>query len=138
MSIEKHDVLNWLDTWQELINGGQYEAARPLFSDHVVAFGTVAGAMRGLPELESRQWRQVWYRIKKFTFQKETAAIWSDPRSQFATVCCLWHSLGKAKSAWYERRGRVTLVLSNQTGSLRCVHSHFSMEPGIPAVVDID
>ena len=138
MSIQKVEIFRWLDTWQELINGEQYEAGRPLFSDHVVAFGTVAGVMRSISDLESRQWRQVWPRIKDFTFQKETAVIWSDTQSHFATLCCLWNSLGKAKTSWYERRGRVTLVLSNQTGSLQCVHSHFSMEPGIPAVADVN
>jgi len=137
LSIQREDVFQWLDTWQGYINSGQYEAARPLFSDDVVAFGTVTGVMKGITDLENRQWRQVWHRIKNFCFDKDTATIYSEPNSAFATVSCLWHSLGKTKATWYERRGRVTLVLSKQVASICCVHSHFSMEPGIPPVGDV-
>lgn len=136
MSITKDDVFKWLDTWQHLINSGEYESARPLFANDVVAFGSVTSMMSGLLELESRQWRQVWYRIKDFTFDKETATTFLDPASSVAVVCCLWHSLGKTRTSWYERRGRVTLVLREEAGALRCAHSHFSMEPGIPPVGD--
>lgn len=136
MSIENGEVFSWLDTWQTLINSSQYEAARPSFSSNVIAFGTVTGVMRGLLELENRQWRQVWHRIKDFCFDKESATIFSEPTSQLVTVCCLWQSLGRTRSAWYQRRGRVTLVLKKTDNALHCLHSHFSMEPGIPATGD--
>ncbi len=136
MSIPNEQVLQWLDDWQLLINTGQYEAARSLFSSDVLAFGTVTGMMRGLQELEQRQWREVWHRIKDFCFDKETVKIFTDSTSQIATVCCLWHSLGKTRASWYERRGRVTLVLRVMDNRLSCLHSHFSMEPGIPATAD--
>jgi ketosteroid isomerase-like protein len=136
LSIPRDEIFHWLDSWQQLINSGEYETARPLFADDVVAFGTVTSVMQGLADLESRQWRQVWYRIKDFTFDKDTATILSDPGANTAIVCCLWHSLGKTQSSWYERRGRVTLVLKRQAAGLACVHSHFSMEPGIPPVAD--
>lgn len=138
MGIQKDEVIKWLDSWQDLINSVQYEQARSLFSDDVIAFGTVAGVMEGLSDLESRQWRHVWHRIKDFCFEKSTAVIFSEPNSAMATVCCLWHSLGKTQSSWYERRGRVTLVLARKSGSILCLHSHFSMEPGIPPVIDKD
>lgn len=136
MSIKEEEIFEWLDVWQALINSGQFEVARSLFSDDVVAFGTVTGVMTGLADLERRQWRQVWHRIKDFKFDQETAAVFSDLNSNFATVCCLWHSLGRTKASWYERRGRVTLVLMKESGGLRCFHSHFSMEPGIPPLGD--
>jgi ketosteroid isomerase-like protein len=136
LSITRQDVFQWLDHWQSLINSGDYEAARPLFAGHVVAFGSLTSSMSGLAELESRQWRQVWHRIRDFRFDKETATMFPQSATNIAVVCCLWHSLGKTQSSWYERRGRVTLVLEWLDGGLRCVHSHFSMEPGIPPVAD--
>lgn len=136
MSIKEEEVFEWLDIWQALINSGKFEVARSLFSDDVVAFGTVTGVMKGLPDLESRQWRQVWHRIKDFCFNKNTAVVFTDANCEMVTVCCLWKSLGKTKSSWYERRGRVTLVLVRNGKGLSCLHSHFSMEPGIPPMSD--
>ncbi len=109
--------------WQHLINSGEYEAARPMFANDVVAFGTVTSMMSGLADLESRQWREVWYRIKDFQFDKETAQTFLDPSAGMAVICCLWHSFGKTKTSWYERRGRVTLVLRAAEGGLCCVHT---------------
>lgn len=130
------DVFDWLETWQSLINSGDFESARPLFSPDIVAFGTVTGFMRTLPVLEERQWRQVWGKIKDFEFEKDTAAVFRDGRSDLVTVACLWHSLGQMRSSWYQRRGRVTLVLRQTDAGFQCLHSHFSMEPGIPALGD--
>jgi ketosteroid isomerase-like protein len=134
--IQENQILDWLDHWESLINRGDYESARPLFSDDVVSFGTVTGIMKGRADLETRQWRQVWYRIKDFRFDKQTISVFSDNRSDFATIACLWYSLGQTRSSWYERRGRVTLVLEKRAGLMKCVHSHFSMEPGVPATAD--
>jgi hypothetical protein len=40
---------------------------------------------------------------------------------------------GKSQKRWMvSRKGRATLILKNDKGSLRCIHSHLSMEPGIP------
>lgn len=136
MNIQKTEVFDWLDTWQSLINSGDFESARALFSADVVSFGTVTGFMRGLCELEERQWRQVWHKIRDFRFEKDAAIVFADERSPLVTVACLWHSHGRTRSAWYERRGRVTLVLLQKDGALQCVHSHFSMEPGIPPLGD--
>jgi ketosteroid isomerase-like protein len=136
MSNQDPDVFDWLDTWQSLINSGDFGTARPLFSPDVVAFGTVTGFMRSLPVLEERQWRQVWGKIKEFTFEKETAVVFRNGSSDLVTVACLWHSLGRTRSSWYERRGRVTLVLRSSDQGLQCLHSHFSMEPGIPPLGD--
>jgi ketosteroid isomerase-like protein len=132
--IHRQEIEAWLITWQRFINETAYESARPLFAEEVVAFGTVTGYMRGLAELESRQWRQVWYRIKDFAFETESLTLFGEPSSDIVTVACVWHSLGQALDGWYMRRGRVTLVLRKTGSALQCIHSHFSMEPGIPAV----
>ena len=100
----------------------------------MVAFGTVTGYMRGLAELENQQWHQVWYRIKDFTFETESLIVFGEPSSDMVTIACLWHSLGQSPEGWYERRGHVSLVLRKASNGLQCIHSHFSMEPGIPAV----
>lgn len=129
----KDQVLNWISEWETLINEVNYEKARPLFSDNVVAFGTVAGYMKGLKNLEDRQWRKVWPTIKNFEFDRSSMTILGDSNSSLKIVLMLWRSLGKTgDGGWYERRGRVTLALKQKVKKMECVHSHFSMEPGIP------
>jgi ketosteroid isomerase-like protein len=132
--IHRQEIEAWLSMWQRFIQETAYEAARPLFADGVVAFGTVTGYMHGLADLESRQWRQVWHRIKDFAFETESLTVFGEPSSDIVTIACLWRSLGQAPEGWYKRRGRVSLVLRKTDNGLQCIHSHFSMEPGIPAV----
>jgi ketosteroid isomerase-like protein len=132
--IHCQEVERWLATWQGFINEKDYEHARALFAGEVVAFGTVTGYMKGIVELEERQWRQVWHRIEDFVFDTATLTVVGDTSSSTVTAVCLWNSLGKAPQGWYERRGRVTLVLRKTDDRLECIHSHFSMEPGIPAL----
>ena len=74
------------------------------------------------------------YRIKDFTFETESLIVFGEPSSDMVTIACLWHSLGQSPEGWYERRGHVSLVLRKASNGLQCIHSHFSMEPGIPAV----
>ena len=119
MSLQDVDVFSWLDTWEGLINRGDFEAARPLFSPEVLAFGTVTGSMKTLPVLEERQWRKVWGKIKDFRFDKETAVLFRDEGSRLATIACAWSSLGRTQSSWYQRRGRVTLVLRREGKGLQ-------------------
>lgn len=131
MPIAETDIHVWLDRWRDLIVARDYVEARSLFAPDVVAYGTVTGYMRGLDELERRQWRQVWGRTKDFAFCKETLFI-VGAGATAATVGCLWQSSGMTQQDWYARRGRMTLVLERREVGLVCVHSHLSMEPGIP------
>jgi ketosteroid isomerase-like protein len=128
----KAEVLLWLRKWERLINSQDFAEARSLFSNDVVSFGTFAELLTGLDDLEARQWRKIWPTIVGFTFDEPLVLV-SEENPQTATVISLWHSQGKAgKDGFYQRRGRATLVLRNQKNGLRCIHSHLSMEPGIP------
>jgi len=125
------DPLVWLRTWQDLINAGDYETSRQLFASDVVAFGSLAESMRGLAELEANQWRKIWGTIRDFRF--EEPVILSDQEEAY-TVAVRWSSEGQTENGgWYERRGRCTLMLQRLGPALVCTHSHFSMDPGIPA-----
>ena len=125
-------ALEWLQQWEKLINANDYENARPLFSPDVISFGTVAGFVSGLSELETRQWRKVWPTIKEFKFADPIILPTGEPAHSFVIIS-RWHSKGReADGGWYDRKGRATLVLRVEGRLLRCCHSHLSMEPGIP------
>lgn len=128
----KAPALQWLRKWESLINAQDFAQARSLFSKDVISFGTFAEILTGLDDLEARQWRKIWPTIAGFTFDDPHILV-SEESPQTATVISLWHSQGKAgKNGFYQRRGRATLILRNEKGGLRCIHSHLSMEPGIP------
>lgn len=129
-------ALDWLRRWEELINAADYARARPLFSPDVVSFGTLAGSMTGLHELETRQWRKVWPTIRNFKFADPLMLPTGEPVHSVVIVS-RWHSEGMAADGgWYDRKGRATLVLTVENSLLRCCHSHLSMEPGIPPLCD--
>jgi hypothetical protein len=90
--------------------------------------------MMGLDALEREQWRKIWPTIRNFKF--DDPVIFSpEGASSFIIVLGTWRSEGKTMGhKWYDRRGRVTLALESKMGPLLCIHSHFSMEPGVPAL----
>jgi ketosteroid isomerase-like protein len=131
----KEEALRWLREWEALINAGDFARARSFFSADVVSFGTFAGMLIGLDDLEARQWREIWPTIADFTFEDPRILV-SPGSPQMAIVIASWRSRGKDGDAgWYPRKGRATLVLKKEKDEpLRCIHSHLSMEPGIPAL----
>jgi ketosteroid isomerase-like protein len=125
-------ALEWLRQWEIAINEEDFAAARRLFSPDVISFGTLAGFMASLQELETRQWRMVWPAIRNFKFD-DPIVLPAGEHSLSALIVSLWHSKGKAADGgWYDRKGRATLVLRLQNGLLVCCHSHLSMDPGMP------
>jgi ketosteroid isomerase-like protein len=129
------EIVAWLREWQALINSGDLETAKPLFSDDVIAYGSLTPVMTGRADLMERQWSSMWPRIKDFAFSEDTIHILADEGMRVVTVATLWRSLGlRRDGSTYERRGRATLVLRREGQRYLCVHSHFSMEPGIPPV----
>ena len=136
MHVVQEKSLRWLKKWERLINATDFAGARPLFSEQVVSFGTFAEILNGLDELESEQWRVIWPTIADFTFQ-EPKIFCFDDASGIAGIIALWRSKCRRKDGgWYLRKGRATLILKQERGELRCIHSHLSMEPGIPPLAD--
>jgi len=129
------EISAWLRQWQALINAGDFAAANPLFSDDVIAYGSLTPVMTGKDDLIRRQWSSMWPRIKDFSFNYETLHTFADEGMRVVSAATLWQSLGRrSDGSWYQRRGRATLVFRREGPRYLCIHSHFSMEPGIPPV----
>jgi len=128
------EVLDWLARWEALVNAGDIEAARSFFATDVVAFGSLATTMYGLDALVARQWSQIWPTIRDFAFDRDTLSVRTVGDGTLAVIAGAYRSLGKdGGGGWYDRAGRATLVLEKRGGRYLCVHSHFSMNPGVPA-----
>jgi ketosteroid isomerase-like protein len=113
---------------QECVRGVDYERARPLFADDVLAFGTFAAVVEGRDRLESQQWRNVWPNIRDFTFRLDE--LHSLGTESWICVIVPWDSIGqRADGAWFNRPGRATLVLNRRGNHWVATHSHFSLAP---------
>ena len=126
----------WFARWDRLVDAVDFTAARRLFHDDVVGFGTHRDVVRGLDALERLQWRSVWPTIDGFRFALETLhAIVSPDRLQ-ATAILTWASTGyQQDGATFPRNGRATVVFTRRQADedWRAIHTHMSLNPGTPS-----
>jgi ketosteroid isomerase-like protein len=120
---------------QRCVRAIDYDRARTLFADDVVAFGTFATVVSGRDRLEHEQWRNVWPTIHDFTFRlDELRCLGADE-----SVCVVvpWDSIGHAPDGEpFNRPGRATLLLSRRANRWVATHSHFSLAPAtVPSKV---
>src|SRR5919199_2450191 len=109
---------------QSCVRAVDYERARPLFADNVVAFGTFAAVVSGRDRLEHEQWPNVWPTIRDFTFRLDELHCLGSPEA----VCVVvpWDSIGTATDGRpFSRPGRATLLLIPRDGRWVAAHSHF-------------
>ena len=58
--------------WPRHCRAIDYEGARPIFADDLIAFGTFTDFMHGRELTEQKQWRNVWGTIRNFRFDLDT------------------------------------------------------------------
>ena len=130
----------WLDTFAGFVREVDYASARPLFHSDVLAFGTHNDVISGLASWTATQWDSVWPRTTDFRFQLDRVRILASPDGRMATVVAPWTSTGYGPDgAPFDRPGRATMVFSrdgsddSKSGAgWLCVHSHMSLNRGVP------
>lgn len=89
--------------------------------------------MRGLDDVERRQWRVVWPRTRGFRFRSEEGSIVVSADRRLAVVMTPWASIGLAGEggATFERSGRATILLQRDATDAPWlgIHTHFSLMP---------
>lgn len=125
----------WLAEWQQCIRDRDYARARRLFDPGVVAFGTVAARMDGIDQLVREQWQPVWEHTRDFEFDMSRCALVLAGEDH-CVVAIPWASVatGSTERREHRRSGRASIVLRLSEGALRCVHTHFSIDP-LPEVL---
>jgi ketosteroid isomerase-like protein len=113
---------------QTCVQGVDFERARPLFAEDVVAFGTFASVVSGREALEAQQWRNIWPVIRDFRFR--LADMRCLGTADALCVVVGWDSLGqRGDGSTFDRPGRATLLLVQRDGRYVALHSHFSLSP---------
>ncbi|MGE0744019.1 MAG: nuclear transport factor 2 family protein [Rhodospirillales bacterium] len=129
-------IKDWFDRWGADVAARDFAAARPLFDDGVVGFGTWMDLVEGLDGLEAQQWRSVWPTIEGFRHETDrTLKVRVSPDRLLAVGLVTWTSSGfAADGAPYDRPGRTTAVFvrAQIAAPWRCVHTHVSLFRGVP------
>lgn len=124
---------NWLETFAGHVREVDYASARPLFHPDVLAFGTHSDVIPGIDQWVSTQWDNVWPKTSDFRFVLEQTSVLASPDGAMATVIAPWTSTGyHPDGSAFARPGRATMVFFKTAGGWLCVHSHMSLNRGVP------
>ena len=127
------ELLDWLDRFSACVRAVDYKAAYPFFHEQALAFGTHKRVLEGLWDWRDRQWDSVWPKTSGFTFVIEETRVLASPDGQMAVAITPWGSTGYHEDgSAFDRPGRASMVLMRGAAGWLCVHSHMSLERGVP------
>jgi len=107
-------ALTWLREFEAACRARDFDAGRLMFAQDAVAFGTWAMAVHGLDNIERERWRNVWPRIRGFTFEPEPE-IRTD--GETARIAAGWRSEATGPDGRpFSRPGRATFILARREG----------------------
>jgi ketosteroid isomerase-like protein len=126
-------VLAWMARFAAAVRAVDFRAAAPLWHPNVLAFGTHQAILEGFAAFRDRQWESVWPRTADFAFVEAAARVLASPDAAMAIAIAPFTSTGfDPDGAAFARPGRATLVLMRQGEGWLAVHSHLSLERGVP------
>ena len=129
----------WLETFSGYVRDVDYASARPLFHPDVLAFGTHNDVIPGLDRWVATQWDNVWPRTSDFRFVLDQTSVLASPDGTMATVIAPWTSTGYHPDGTpFPRPGRATMVFARTGDRWLCVHSHMSLNRGVPQTSHAD
>lgn len=126
-------ILGWLDVFAGHVRAVDYAAARPMWHPDLLAFGTHRDVIQGLEAAIATQWDNVWPRTADFTFDLAATQVLAAADGGMAVAVAPWTSTGfDPAGRRFDRPGRATMVYQNGADGWRCVHSHMSLNRGVP------
>ena len=138
----RDQFIRWLDTFAGYVREVDYASAKPLFHADTLAFGTFTNVIPGLQSWIDTQWDNVWPKTADFRFDLEGSHVLASDDGSMAVVIAPWTSTGfHQDGSAYDRPGRATLVFHRAEGASGaddaggrwvCVHSHMSLNRGVP------
>jgi hypothetical protein len=73
-------IRDWFTRLSRHVQAIDYEGARPIFAEDMIAFGTFTDFMHGRDLAEREQWRNVWGSIRNFRWRDNIEGIVSADR----------------------------------------------------------
>lgn len=126
-------VLAWLDRFAAFVREVDYAGAYPMLHPDVLAFGTHRDVIPGLEAWMRTQWDAVWPRTSDFRFDLDGTHVLASADGAMAVAVAPWSSTGyRPDGSSFDRPGRATMVFHAENGAWFCVHSHMSLNRGVP------
>ncbi len=125
--------ISWLDAFSSYVRDVDYASARPLFHPQILAFGTHQDVLPSLQAWIDTQWDNVWPRTADFRFKLAETHVLAAEDGSLAVVIAPWTSTGfQPDGSPFDRPGRATMVFHKTGGTWLGVHSHLSLNRGVP------
>jgi ketosteroid isomerase-like protein len=128
-------VKDWFQALADHVQAVDYEGARPLFAEDMIAFGTFTDFMIGREPAETQQWRNVWSSIRRFRWRLDEAqAIVSADRLTGVGMAVFDSDGYTPHGEKFDRRGRATVTFARAGVGDPWVatHTHMSLFRGTP------
>ena len=126
----------WFDALSTHCRAIDYEGARPIFAEDMIAFGTFTDFMHGRDLAEQKQWRNVWGTIRNFRYDLDKVEAIVSADRLTAVGMGVWQSDGfHPNGDRFDRRGRATTVTrppSKIGDPFVATHTHMSLFRGTP------
>ena len=128
-------VRTWFETLSKHCRDVDYEGARPIFAEDMIAFGTFTDFITGRDLAEEKQWRNVWGTIRNFGVSLDTVEAIVSADRLTAIGMAVWMSDGfHPNGDRFDRGGRATVGLGRQRvgDPFVATHTHLSLNRGTP------
>jgi ketosteroid isomerase-like protein len=129
--------LDWLAAFSTYVRDVDYASARPLFHPQILAFGTHRDVLPDREAWIAQQWDNVWPRTEDFRFDLANAHVLA--AGAMAVVIAPWTSTGfHPDGQKFDRPGRATMVFHRDGDRWIGVHTHLSLNRGVPQTSHAD
>ncbi len=128
-------VKAWFERLSSHVRAVDYEGARPIFADDMIAFGTFENFITGRDRVEAAQWRSVWGVTSGFRFRMDDVRAIVSADRLTAIGMAVFDSTGyREDGSPYARPGRTTVALSRRAVGEDWVadHTHMSLFRDVP------
>ncbi|MDQ1078158.1 nuclear transport factor 2 family protein [Pseudoroseomonas cervicalis] len=130
-------VQDWFRELSDHVQAVDFAAARHLFAEDFLAFGTFSDFVYGRDHAEANQWRKVWSTIDGFVWRLDEVKSLVSPDRLFAVGLAIWDSTGYLPDGTaFDRRGRATVSFAREATDQPWIatHTHMSLFRGTPDV----
>lgn len=133
---DRRSLADFFERWGTLVGNVDFKRARNIYTDDVIAFGSLGKMMTSRDALEAEQWRAVWPTLADYKHDLSTLELIVSPDRLMAVGAVMARSVGIHEDAsHFDRPVRVTASLMREAigAPWFITHTHVSLVPGTPA-----